>query len=214
MQPLTGFLDPSARPGDLAVVAPNEAAVESYRRRLISILGGLDLGSVTRVVDCLFDAWQRRALVAIAGNGGSASTASHMANDLVKATRCDGKECFRAISLVDNVSLLTALANDTSYHTVFADQLSSLFGEGDLIVLLSASGESPNVLAAARRARELGGTSIALLGFSGGTLAEVADLAIHVETDRGDYGHVEDVHLALNHMITESLHGRIAASTA
>ena len=195
----------------MGVIRPIDASLEWYRQRLTSILSELDLVAVARIVDCLYDAWRRRALVAIAGNGGSASTASHMANDLVKAAHVDGQHRFNVRSLVDNASMLTALANDLGYESVFANQLDALFGERDVLVLISASGESPNVVAAARRARELGGSSIALLGFSGGTLAEIADIAVVVATEHGEYGPVEDAHLALNHMISEALRERIAA---
>lgn len=197
--------------GAMGVIRTVDASLERYRRRLTSILGELDLAAVARIVDCLYDAWRRRAAVAIAGNGGSASTASHMANDLVKAAHFDGQHGLSVRSLVDNPSILTALANDIGYEAVFASQLDAFFGEGDVLVLISASGESPNVVAAARRARELGGSSIALLGFSGGTLAEIADITVVVATEHGEYGPVEDAHLALNHMISEALRERIAA---
>ena len=185
--------------------------LEAYRGRTAAILQSLDLGAVGAVVDELHRAWQRRALIAVAGNGGSAATASHMANDLVKATRVDGHHAVRAISLADNVSLLTALANDEDYAVAFRRQLEAIFLPGDVLVLISASGNSANVVAAARAAQEIGGTTVALVGFDGGELARISDLVILTESEPGDYGPVEDVHLILNHMITGELLSRIDA---
>ena len=185
--------------------------LEAYRGRTAAILQSLDLGAVGAVVDELHRAWQRRALIAVAGNGGSAATASHMANDLVKATRVDGHHAVRAISLADNVSLLTALANDEDYAVAFRRQLEAIFLPGDVLVLISASGNSANVVAAARAAQEIGGTTVALVGFDGGELARICDLVILTESEPGDYGPVEDVHLILNHMITGELLSRIDA---
>lgn len=187
------------------------AILDAYRQRGIELLEALDLEAVSSAVDCLLDCWRRGGLVALAGNGGSASTASHMANDLVKATRAEGKSALRAIALTDNVPLLTALANDDGYETVFASQLNGLFGTGDVLVLISASGSSPNVVAAARRAQELGGKVVAFTGFDGGVLVKVADVAVHVPSERGEYGPVEDLHLILEHMITGCVRERIEA---
>jgi D-sedoheptulose 7-phosphate isomerase len=183
--------------------------LESYGRRLAAIVESLDLGVVVDVVDELHDAWRRRALIAIAGNGGSASTASHMATDLVKATKVDGRPAVRALSLADNVALLTALANDDGYEVGFERQVEAIFRPGDVLVLISASGNSPNVVNAAQEAQALGGKAIALVGFDGGKLAEICDLVVHARSERGEYGPVEDVHLVLNHMITGCLLERI-----
>lgn len=185
--------------------------LESYRRRTAAILDSLDLDAVSAVVEELHDAWRRRALIAVAGNGGSASTASHMATDLVKATKVDGRPAVRALSLVDNVALLTALANDEGYEVGFERQLEAIFRPGDVLILISASGSSLNVVSAAQEAKALGGKTIALVGFDGGRLAEICDLVVHAESERGEYGPVEDVHLALNHMIAGCLRERIEA---
>jgi D-sedoheptulose 7-phosphate isomerase len=180
-----------------------------YHRRSLEVLSRIDLGSVERVVDVLADAWRRRALVAIAGNGGSSSTAEHMATDLVMSTKVEGRPAFRAVSLTDNAALLTALSNDRGYEAAFADQLDSLVGQGDVVILISASGNSPNVVGAAERALALGATPLALVGFDGGRLAEICDPVVHVVSEEGEYGPVEDAHLLLDHMITGALHERI-----
>ena len=187
------------------------AAIDAYRRRGVELLDSLDVDSVASAVDTLIDCWRRGGLVALAGNGGSASTASHIANDLVKATRVPGKPAFRAVALTDNASVLTALGNDDGFETVFATQLNSVLTRGDVFVVISASGNSPNVVIAARRAHELGGRVVALTGFDGGELAQIADDHVHVPTERGEYGPVEDIHLVLGHMITGCLHARIEA---
>jgi D-sedoheptulose 7-phosphate isomerase len=161
------------------------------------------------VVELIMRAHDDGRHVYILGNGGSASTASHFACDLSKATICGNGPRLRVTSLTDNIALLTAWANDTSYERVFAEQLLSLAAPGDVVVIISASGDSPNVLAAARAARELGATTVALVGFGGGVLKQVVDVAIHVKSY--DYGVVEDCQLVLEHAITASVRGALGA---
>ena len=197
--------------GSQATTNSTQELLGRYHRRSLEVLSRIDLGSVERVVDVLADAWRRRALVAIAGNGGSSSTAEHMATDLVMSTKVEGRPAFRAVSLTDNAALLTALSNDRGYEAAFADQLDSLVGQGDVVILISASGNSPNVVEAAERATALGATPLALVGFGGGRLAEICDPVVHVASDEGEYGPVEDAHLLLDHMITGALHERILA---
>ena len=185
--------------------------LDGYRRRLGEVLGSLDLGPVAEAVDRLYEAWKRGGTVLLAGNGGSAATASHFATDLVHSTRVPGRPPFRAVSLNDNQALLTAIGNDLGYERVFAAQVESLATAGDVVVLISASGNSPNVVEAARLARERGAEVIALVAFSGGTLAELADVTVHVPTEHGEYGPAEDVHMTLDHMISGALRERILA---
>jgi D-sedoheptulose 7-phosphate isomerase len=185
--------------------------IEAYRDRVTAVVGGIDPGAVERVVDRLHGLWSAGGLVAIAGNGGSATTASHMATDLTLAARVAGCAPFRAVSLTANPGLLTALGNDRGFASVFADQLECLIGPGDAFVAISANGDSGNVVAAAERASGLGAATIALVGFSGGRLAEICDDVVHVPSELGEYGPVEDAHLVLEHMITAALHARIAA---
>jgi len=157
---------------------------------------------IERVVDIILEANRRRRHLYIVGNGGSASTATHFACDLSKATIVDGRARLRVSSLSDNISLLTAWANDTSYDNVFAEQLSNLLDSDDVVVAISASGNSPNVLAAVQLARARGAVTVALVGFTGGALKHAVDVAVHVPSD--SYGVVEDCHLVLEHAITES----------
>ena len=201
-------------PSNTSAAPPSAARsrelLEAYRSRVGAIVAGLDLDAVGRVVDRLFELWLGRGLLAIAGNGGSATTASHMAADLVLATRLVGPPLFRTISLAENGALLTALANDRGYDAVFSDQLEGLLGPGDGLLLISASGNSPNVVAAAQRANHVGASTIALVGFDGGRLASICDEVVHVPSRSGEYGPVEDAHLMLEHMITEAVRDRIA----
>jgi D-sedoheptulose 7-phosphate isomerase len=137
--------------------------------------------------------------VYVLGNGGSAATASHFVCDLVKTAQVAGLSPLRAFALGDNIPLLTAWANDRAYERCFAEQVAALVDAGDIVIGISASGNSPNVVAALRSAAERGATTIGLLGFDGGAARALVDLAIHVPCD--DYGLVEDAHSAIGHVV-------------
>jgi len=173
-------------------------------------LDGVPLDEVERLVDHIVDAHASHRHVYIIGNGGSASTATHFACDLGKATIIEGRARLRVTSLTDNVAFLTAWANDTSYERVFAEQLLSLLNPGDVLIAVSASGNSPNILAAVDVAREVGAATLALVGFSGGALVDAVDAAVHIPFH--DYGIVEDCHLVLQHAITDSVRRRLLES--
>ena len=166
------------------------------------------VGATARLLQC-----QRQGrTVFVAGNGGSAATASHLACDLGKGTRTDGHHSFRVVPLTDNVPLLTAWANDTSYDRVFAEQLSALVRSGDVLVAISASGNSPNILAATEEARRAGATTIALTGRTGGKLGRMADVTIRVPSDRIEL--VEDAHLAVAHSLCVAVREQLRAAAA
>jgi len=173
------------------------------------LIDELPVAAVERIVELIVTAHHAGRHVFILGNGGSASTASHFACDLSKATISGDGPRLRVTSLTDNIALLTAWANDTSYERVFAEQLLSLAAAGDVVVIISASGDSPNVLAAARAARALGSTTVALVGFAGGGLRHLADVVVHVGSY--DYGIVEDCQLVLEHAITASVRDALSA---
>jgi D-sedoheptulose 7-phosphate isomerase len=177
----------------------------AYLRYLKSVLDGLDLNAVAEFAHRLEAARIAERTVFFVGNGGSAATCSHFANDLVKACRKKGKPGFRAVSLTDNVSLLTALANDDGYEHVFTGQMPDLFRKGDMLVAISASGNSPNVIAAAQLARKLGGEVVGITGFDGGELRRISDCVLHVPSEKGEYGPVEDAHMILDHLVTSYL---------
>lgn len=176
-----------------------------YVRYLRALLETIDLMEIQRVVETLRSARARGASVYVIGNGGSASTASHMATDLGKLPERDGTKPLRVMSMTDNASWITALANDEGFEQAFAGQLKKIVVFGDIVVAISASGDSPNVLRAVELARDRGATTIGLVGFDGGALKSLVDILVHIRSVPGRYGPVEDAHLALNHIITECL---------
>ena len=141
----------------------------------------------------------------IIGNGGSASTASHVANDfglsVLKNSSKNSKKHYKVISLTDTVSVLSAISNDSSYENIFLDQLKVHFREGDKLIVISASGNSPNLLRAVEWFKENNGTIIGWLGFDGGKLSKMVDLPIVIKSPKGEYAPVEDCHLIINHII-------------
>jgi D-sedoheptulose 7-phosphate isomerase len=183
-------------------------ALEDYLQLLNTILEHLDHGAVLRVGACLQRARDAGATIFLAGNGGSAATASHWANDLGKATRYTGARPIRVISLSDHTSWLTALANDEGYERVFSGQLGNFAQPGDVLVVLSASGNSPNLVEAVRTAREHGVMTVAFLGFDGGILKPLVDECVWLPTPKGTYGPVEDVHSIVCHLLTTCLASR------
>lgn len=181
-----------------------------YRGLLSGLLADLDSTVVLAAAKVLRSARERGAMVYIAGNGGSATTASHMVTDLMFG-RGLPEPGLRAIGLADNQAVITATANDVSYDEVFARQLRRLARPGDVLILISASGNSPNVVRAAEAAREIEVTVIGLTGFDGGRLAGLSDVSVHVPSPPDAYGPVEDVHLIVNHMLVEALAADLGA---
>lgn len=174
--------------------------VEEYLERLRLLVDTMPVERIEAIGDILFDAYRHGRQVFVAGNGGSAATASHLACDLGKSTIRRNLRRLRIVSLNDNVPLLTALANDAGYDQVFSEQLVNLIGAGDVLIVLSGSGRSPNILEAIRYARSRSATVIALLGFDGGEAVELADEYVLVPSD--EYGLIEDLHMVLNHVLT------------
>ena len=180
--------------------------IRAYLDECIEALNSVDLNAVKSVSDALLVARERGASVFVVGNGGSAATASHMATDLMLGSGLVDPP-LRVIALTDNQAVITATGNDLSFDQVFSRQLIHLARPEDVLIAVSVSGNSPNVLACVDAAKELGLTTIAFTGFDGGRLANMVDLLVHVPTRKGAYGPVEDVHLMVNHMITEQLKG-------
>lgn len=181
--------------------------VNTYLSELESVLRRLSRQDIASVVDRLFDAWQAGRTIFIIGNGGSAATASHMMNDLNKYAQAAGQPRFRALALTDNVPLMTAVANDLEYRDVFVEPLRSFLQAGDVVIAVSTSGNSPNIVAAVEFARASGATVVGFCGDPGGRLAALADVRVIVPSDR--IGQQEDVHLVLNHVVTEALRHRV-----
>jgi D-sedoheptulose 7-phosphate isomerase len=182
--------------------------VADYLDRLSDSLREIHAPKVSELGDILYRAYHIGSSVFIVGNGGSASTASHMAADLAKNTIGPHMTRFRVLSLNDNMSLVTALANDEGYENVFREQLINLIRPSDVLIAISASGNSPNVLRAIEYATSRQAQTVGLLGFDGGRALELVDHAIHVRSH--DYGVIEDAHLILNHILVEYFQQRLA----
>ena len=177
----------------------------AHTRAVQESLRDLDLAAVERVSRRLDAARRRGGTIFVAGNGGSAAIASHWVNDLCKATLHADVRRIRAMSLTDSTPWLTALANDEGYDSVFGEQLEAFASEGDVLVLISASGNSPNILRAAETARAKGCETLALIGFDGGALRGMVSDHVLVPTAPGAYEQVEDVHGVICHMVVRSL---------
>jgi D-sedoheptulose 7-phosphate isomerase len=181
--------------------------VSVYLERLQTAIAELPLERIEHLGDILYSAYRNRKQVFIIGNGGSAATASHMACDLGKNTIRPNTPRFRILSLTDNTPLLSALANDVGYERVFTEQLINLIQPGDVLIGISGSGNSSNIVHAMRYAHDRGATAVALLGFDGGVALELADESIVVPSR--DYGVVEDVHMILNHVLVGHFRERL-----
>ena len=171
-------------------------SIPDYLATLANTLARIPEAQVEAATQLIAHAYEGDQTIFVIGNGQSATTASAFALDLTKGTAGPGRR-FRVIALTDNTAALTAWANDVNYEAIFTEQLVSLFRPGDLLLAISASGNSPNVLAAAAWARAHEGKVLALTGFGGGKLSEIADAAVVVPSD--DYGHVETAHIAISH---------------
>ena len=172
----------------------------AYLDYLHTVLQKIDRHEVGRFIETLLDARERGATVFFIGNGGSAATASHFANDLAIGTN-DYEKPFRVMSLTDNVAVLSAIGNDYGYEDIFCRQLRVLGRRGDVLVAISASGNSPNLLKAFEHARACGIRTVALTAFDGGKMKMVADEGVHVPTGMKEYGPAEDAHLILDHLV-------------
>lgn len=183
------------------------AYAAAYLRYLAGLLERIDAKAIAAFIELLRETRERGSTVFFLGNGGSAATASHFANDISVGTQRAGGKPFRAVSLTDNVAVITAIGNDEGYDRIFVDQLRAHLRDGDAVVAISASGNSPNVVAAVDYARNQGATVCALTGFDGGKLKPLADIAIHVPTEKGEYGPVEDLHMVVDHLVSTYLIG-------
>lgn len=177
---------------------------KQYLNGLRSVFENFDFGAFGAIVGCILEAYRRDQTIFTMGNGGSASTASHFAADINKGCCLDLEKKFKLICLNDNICTLLALANDISYNSVFVEPLKNFFRQNDVVIGISGSGNSRNVLEAIRYAKERGGKTIGLTGFSGGKLADLADIAFIADVD--DMQKVEDLHLIVVHMIMQAVH--------
>lgn len=173
--------------------------VRAYLDALATVLAALPQDAIWRAAEMLHDAGAEGRRIYLIGNGGSAATASHMANDLGKQASVPGRLALRPIAFTDNVPLLTAWSNDLSFEAAFSLPLAAHLEPGDVVVAISTSGNSPNVLAALRLAQRVGARTIGLAGHDGGAMAAMVECCICVPTR--DIGQQEDVHLVVNHLL-------------
>ena len=166
--------------------------LSQYFKYLKDVLSNIDVKQVDKLVLSLEKARKNGNTIFIIGNGGSATTASSMANDLgfdiIKKTKT--KKPFKFLSLTDNNSVITAIANDVGYEEVFVNQLKIHYRKGDQLIIISASGNSPNLVSAAKWFKSQKGKVISFLGFDGGKLKKISDIILHAKTEKGDYGPV------------------------
>ncbi len=173
-----------------------------YIDRVQTLLAALDPTVIAQVVDVLHHACSKGRMLYFMANGGSGAIASHWVNDLVAGAYVEGVPAFRAYALGDNVPSLTAIANDCGYDEVFAQQLHGRMQPGDVVIALSVSGNSPNILRGLEVARAQGAVCIGLCGLDGGALPDHCDIVLHVPTTADEYGPVEDAFSVVAHMVT------------
>jgi len=178
-----------------------------YLAELKAVLDGFETDRFTDLVEALLEAYEHNNNVFIMGNGGSGSTASHFVCDLNKGCCLDLPQKFKVTCLNDNLPSLLAYANDLSYESVFVEQLKNFFNEGDLVIGISGSGNSENVLRAIHYARENGGKTAGISGYAGGKLADRVDIPFVVRVD--DMQKVEDVHMIVVHMIMQAVYAKL-----
>ena len=190
---------------DLATI---EAHVTDYAEAVSRALGSIEWRKLDLAVAEIEDARARQARLWVAGNGGSAAIADHLLCDWVKGTFTPSQNPIHVHSLVSSTALLTACANDFGYEAGFSRQLEMQARAGDILICISASGNSANILAALRKAGSMGLRTIAFTGFAGGEASRLADITIHIAAD--NYGVVEDCHQILMHNIAQYIYGRSA----
>lgn len=197
----------------------NREFIDQFLSEMTKIVDQLDRAKIDRIIDALFDTWSRSARMYLMGNGGSASTASHLVNDFGKCTALPGKKRFKVIGLTDNTALITALVNDNGFDNLYSEQLLNFVEPGDTLVGFSVHGGSgkdksglwsQNLLKAYGVAKEHGAKTIGFSGFDGGAMKELCDICLVVPFHNTQ--HVENFHLSVGHLICNRLIEKIAAT--
>ncbi|HWT89161.1 MAG TPA: SIS domain-containing protein [Candidatus Angelobacter sp.] len=188
------------------------ATAKDYFASLQTVLVQLDLSVIDHMTETVWKNYEEDRTLYIFGNGGSAALASHLACDFGKGTVAANRRRLRTVSLADNVALMTALANDLAYQDIFSEQLAGLATKGDAVLAISGSGNSPNVVRGLEEARRIGLKTLAITGFSGGRVKNLADLCLVVPSD--NMQHIEDVHLFATHAIFRALRYRMTLPKA
>jgi len=179
--------------------SPSEFS-KKYISGLLKLLQVFDHQALARLAAKILNVTEGEGSIFVAGNGGSAATASHIVNDLVIGSRMKGKKP-RVFSLSDNIPTITAIGNDFSYDEIFSRQIEAYGGPGDLFIPISASGNSKNILLAVEVANKIGIDVFSIVGFDGGALRKVSNDCFHVRSNCGDYGFVEDIHMIVDHVL-------------
>lgn len=186
-----------------SIMDGRKARASAYIRDVVHGATHLPVDDLLLALDLLTTAYRAERTIFVCGNGGSAAAASHLALDLAKNTRAPGRPSLRAVSLVDHGPALTAWANDVDYDAVFSQQLEGLARPGDVLVVISTSGESRNVLSALEWARPRGITSIGLLGAAGGRALSLCSVAVRVPVEGVEQQ--EDVQVMITHLLTRGM---------
>ena len=175
--------------------------VEDYYQQYIRVLNSFDKSSLEPVLDTFLDVRDKGGTLWVAGNGGSAAIGDHTVCDVTKGTHTEGQPTIKSISLSSNTAMLTALGNDLDYEQVFSQQLKYYLGKNDALLLVSSSGNSPNVVRACEYANSRGVPTIAFVGFKGGKLRDIAKHCVWIPIE--NYGMAEDAHQSLMHVTTQ-----------
>ena len=174
---------------------------KKYIEDLKNILDCVDEKVVEQIVDQIEAASKNKSRIYVIGNGGSSATASHWANDFSVGLKRRELLTVDMVSLCDNAAVTSATANDIGYENIFYMQLKDILKPEDVVLAISCSGNSPNIVTAVEYAKKVGSVVIGASGFDGGKLRDIADIKFHVEAPKGEYGLVEDVHMILDHII-------------
>ncbi len=194
----------STRPGAFHLLGPGGLPAKEfaawYRKESLRRWESLDLTNIAKLAEKIVKVEKERREIFVMGNGGSASTASHWATDLSKTAYVSRRPMIRCRSLSENIAYLTAIGNDISFDDCFSRQLENILNPGDLVILISGSGNSKNLIKACQLAKEKKAQTVGILGFDGGRLKTMVDLAITVPSSQ--YGVIEDMHMAIGHILT------------
>jgi D-sedoheptulose 7-phosphate isomerase len=180
-------------------------SVENYINEQKKVFDSIDKKNINQCIDKVVEKINDNKKIITCGNGGSASTASHYITDWNKMFNLSSGQKLRGISLADNIGLISAYANDIDYEEIFSGQLNSIMDEGDLLIVISGSGNSPNIISAIKRAHELKGEVLGVLGYDGGEAKKLCDLSFHVPS--WDMQICEDIHLTFGHLVMKEICG-------
>ncbi len=172
-----------------------------YISSLTKLMNNIDTNIFQLVIEELKEVQKNKGTIYVIGNGGSASTASHIVNDFGIGLKKHGVANYNIVSLADNIAVTSAIANDLGYDNIFYQQLKNILEKKDLLIAISCSGNSENIIKSVLYAKKLNCITIGLTGFEGGQLKDISDINFHIDTPKGEYGLVEDMHMIFNHLL-------------